>query len=93
MWVRSFDKSDIIEKNKIRNQFFVKIFSLSFHMSVFEVIFIKTSNPALNLKVVHKWCSLIHPFPANYCLAVFYIRSFSCALYSNHSSKQASDEK
>ena len=45
--VRSFDKSDIIEKNKIRNQFFEKLFLLSFHLSAFEVTFIKTSNPTL----------------------------------------------
>ena len=59
---RSFDKSDIIEKNIKRNQFFVKLFSLSFHLSAFEVTSIKTSSPALcrqkkfifNLKVVHK---------------------------------------
>ena len=61
--VRSFDKSDIIEKNTIRNQlnqYFVKLFSLFFHLSAFEVTFIKTSNTAfcrqkefvLSLKVV-----------------------------------------
>ena len=61
-WVKSFDKSEIIEKNTLRNQFFVKLFSLSFHLSAFEVTSFKTSNPALcqqkefvlNLKVVHK---------------------------------------
>ena len=59
--VRSFDKSDI-DKNTIRNQFFVKLFSLSFRLSDFEVTFIITSNPTLcryeefvlNLKIVLK---------------------------------------
>ena len=60
--VRSFDKSDNNEKNAIRNQFFVKLFSLSFHLLAFEVTFIKTSNPVLcrqkevfpKLNIVHK---------------------------------------
>ena len=59
-----------------------------------NVTFIKTSNPILsqqkefvfNLKVVQKWRFLIDPFPANYCLALSYRRSFSCALYSDDSS-------
>ena len=89
--VRSFEKSDIIEKNT-RNQFFVKLFLLSFHLSAFEINFIKTSNPALyhqkefiilNLKVVHKRCFHIDPFPANNCSPFSYSRSFSCALYSD----------
>ena len=45
--VRSFDKSDIVEKNTIINQFFVKLFLLSFHLSAFEVTFIKASNLSL----------------------------------------------
>ena len=60
--VKSFDKSDITEKNTRRYQFLVKLFSLSFHLSAFEVTFVKTSKLALcrqkelvsNLKVVHK---------------------------------------
>ena len=99
--VRSFDKSDIIEKITIRNHFFVNFFSLSFHLSAFKVTFIKTCNPrpqstkkiVFNLKIVHKWCSLIDPFPANYCLAFFYSDSFSCTCFSYDSSCQVSDEK
>ena len=49
-------------KKTIKNQIFCKTFLLSFHLSAFEVTFIKTSNPALcrqkefvlNLKVVHE---------------------------------------
>ena len=37
----------VIEKNAIRNQFFVKLFPLCFHLSAFEATSIKTSNPAL----------------------------------------------
>ena len=96
-----FDKSDIIENNTIRNQFFVKLFLLSFYLSAFEVTFIKPSNPTLcrqkefvlNLKVVHKCRSIIDPFPANHCSAFFYSRSFFFALYSDDSSWQVSDEK
>ena len=79
----------IIEKNTSGNQFFVKLFPLSFHLSAFEVTFIKTSNPALrrqkefvcSLKIVHKRRSLIDPFSANHCSAFFYSRSFSCSLF------------
>ena len=42
--VRSFDESDIIEKNTIRNRFFVKLFSLFFPLSAFKCIFVKTFN-------------------------------------------------
>ena len=52
----------VIEKNTVRNQFFAKLFLLSFHLSTFEVTFVKTSFPALrrkkefvySLKIVHK---------------------------------------
>ena len=37
----------VIEKNTIRNQIFVKLFPLCFHLSAFETTFIKTSDPAL----------------------------------------------
>ena len=91
----------VIEKNAIRNQFFVKLFPLCFHLSAFEVTFIKISNPALSwqkeflysLKVVHKWRSLSNPFPANHCSAFSYSHSFSCTLYSDDSSWQTTDEK
>ena len=51
--VRSSDKKDIIEKNAIRNEFFVKLFSFSFHLSAFEVTFIKTSPRPLPIKSIH----------------------------------------
>ena len=49
-------------KKKVRNQFLVKLFLLSFHLSAFEVTFIKASDSPLsrqkefipNLKVVLK---------------------------------------
>ena len=52
--------------------------------------FIQTSNPALcwqkqfvySLKIIHKWRSLIDPFPTSHCFAFFHTRSFSSALYS-----------
>ena len=37
----------VIEKNAIRNQFFVKPFPLCFYLSASEVTFIKSSNPTL----------------------------------------------
>ena len=91
----------VIEKIAIRNQIFVKLFPLCFHLSAFEVTFIKTCNPALcwqkefmySLKIVHKWRSLSNPFPANHCSAFSSSHSFSCALYSNNSSWQTTDEK
>ena len=78
----------IIEKNTIRNQFFVKLLPLSFHLPAFEVTFIKTSTLTLcrqkeflySLKIVHKWRSIIDPFLANHCSAFSYSRSFSCSL-------------
>ena len=42
--VKSLDKSDSIEKNYNKKSIFCKTFSLSFHLSAFEVTFIKTSN-------------------------------------------------
>ena len=58
--------------NKI--SIFVKLFPLSFHLSAFEVTFIKTSNLALcrqtelvySLRIVHKWRSLIGTLPGNH---------------------------
>ena len=55
-------KVTLLKKNPIRNQFLVKGFLLSFHVSAFEFTFIKISDPTicrqkefvLNLKVVHK---------------------------------------
>ena len=58
--------------NKI--SIFVKLFPLSFHLSAFEVTFIKTSNLALcrqkelvySWRIVHKWRSLIGTLPGNH---------------------------
>ena len=58
--------------NKI--SIFEKLFPLSFHLSAFEVTFIKTSNLALcrqkelvySLRVVHNWRSLIGTLPENH---------------------------
>ena len=44
---KSWKKLFVIEKNAIRNQFFVKLFLLCFHRFAFEVTFIKTFNLAL----------------------------------------------
>ena len=57
----------LFEKNTIKNQCFVKLFLLSFHLSAFEITFIKTSYSTLcrqnkfvySLKTVHKWHSFI----------------------------------
>ena len=84
-----------------KSKLFVKLFPLCFHLSAFEVTFIKTCNPALcwqkeflfSLKIVHKWRSLSNPYPANHCSAFFSSHSFSCAVYSDDSSWQASNEK
>ena len=91
----------VIKKIAIRNQVFVKLFPLCFHLSAFEVTFIKTCNPALcwqkeflfSLKIVHKWRSLSNPFPANHCSAFSSSHSLSCAVYSDDFSWQTSDEK
>ena len=55
-------ESTFFIKKTTKNLFFVKLFPLSFHLSTFEVTFIKTSNSALcrqnefvySLKTVHK---------------------------------------
>ena len=95
IWETCIGKHFLLLKKKItiRNRLSVKLFPLSFHLSTFEVTFIKTSNQAIcwqkefvcSLNIVHKWCSLIDPFPANHCSAFFYSCSFSYALYSDDS--------
>ena len=55
-------KVTLLKKTTIKNQFFVPLFLLSFHLSASELTFIKASNLTLyrkkefvlNLKVVHK---------------------------------------
>ena len=50
------------KKNTVRNQVFVKLFQLPFHLFAFQVTFIITSNPAFcrqnefiySLKTAHK---------------------------------------
>ena len=88
---RSFDKSNF--KKQIDGRGAKKVLQkVDFSLYFFNnIAFIKTSNPALcrqkefvlNLKVVHKWHSLINPFPANHCLAFSYSGFFSWALYSD----------
>ena len=80
-----------------QKKFYKKLISNFFFNNITNI---KTSNPTLcqqkefvlNLKVVHKWRSLIDTFPANHCSASSYSLSFSCALYSDDSSWQVSDK-
>ena len=88
-------------KKYSKKYIFYKTFLLSFHLSAFEVIFIKTFDPALcwqnefvcSLKIEHKRRSLIDSFLTNHCSLFCYSRSFSCNLYLDDSSRQVSYEK